>query len=113
MRDPKRTMCASVLALESIALGLMTPVLIVISGLSTTAGLVIGLGLAALCIAAAGMLRSPAGYWLGTLVQVLALACTVFIGAMAVVGLIFGSLWATAWWLGVKIDRDRAAWGQA
>ncbi|QWC85888.1 DUF4233 domain-containing protein [Nocardioidaceae bacterium] len=113
MRDPKRTMCASVLAFETIVLALMSPVLIVITGLATPVGLGIGLGLAALAIVAAGMLRSPIGYYLGTLVQVLALVCTVFIGAMAVIAVIFGSLWATAWYLGVKIERERAAYGES
>lgn len=113
MRDPKRTMCAAVLGFETIVLALMSPVLIVITGLDTAVGLGIGLGLAVLCIVAAGMLRSPAGYYLGTLVQVLALSCAVLITEMLLIGLMFGALWAAAWYLGVKIDRERAAWGEA
>lgn len=111
MRDPKRTMCAAVLALEAVALGLSTPVLIAVAGLSVTAGLTVGLGLTVLCLVAAGLLRSPAGYALGWVVQALAIGTGFVITAMFVLGLIFGALWWTAVWLGVKIERERAALG--
>ncbi len=111
MRNPKRTMCAAVLALEAVVLGLTVPVLVVIEGVPVGLSLALGLGLLVLAVVAAGMLRRPAGYYLGTLVQVGALAMAFVIAQMAVVGVVFGALWATAWWLGVKIDRERAAYG--
>ena len=45
-RSPRRGMCAAVLSLEAITLGLTTPVLIKIADVDTPVALAIGLGLA-------------------------------------------------------------------
>ena len=55
-RSPRRGMCAGVLSLEAITLGLTTPVLITIADVDTGVALVIGLGLAVLCLLTAGLL---------------------------------------------------------
>ena len=67
-RSPRRGMCAAVLSLEAITLGLTTPVMIKVSGVDTPIALAVGLGLAALCLLIAGMLRSEWAYALGWLV---------------------------------------------
>jgi hypothetical protein len=108
-RSPRRGMCAAVLSLEAIALGLTTPVLITIADVSTPTALGVGLGLAILCLLTAGLLRHEWAYVLGWLIQVAALALGFVIGIMFLLGAVFAGLWATAYLLGRKIERERAA----
>jgi uncharacterized protein DUF4233 len=108
-RSPRRGMCAAVLSLEAIALGLTTPVLITIADVSTPTALGVGLGLAILCLLTAGLLRHEWAYVLGWLIQVAALALGFVIGIMFFLGAVFAGLWATAYLLGRKIERERAA----
>ena len=110
MRNPRRAMCATILLLQAVVLGLVTPVLISIEDLSTSAALAIGLGLAAAAIVIAGLLRYEFAYYLGFALQVAALALGVVTPAMLVLGLVFGALWTTAYLLGRRIESDRAAW---
>ncbi|MBA3309079.1 MAG: DUF4233 domain-containing protein [Nocardioidaceae bacterium] len=108
MRSPRRTMCASVLGFESIVLGLVTPVLIQVEGVSTPAGLVMGLGLAVAAVVIAGLLRSEWAYFLGFVLQVAALALGFFVPVMFVLGVAFGALWSAAYLLGRKIEIESA-----
>ncbi len=108
-RSPRRGMCAAVLTLESIALGLTTPVLITISDVAVGTALVIGLGLAVACLVVAGMLRKEWAYGLGWAIQVGAVAVGFLVPMMFFLGGLFALLWATAYLLGRKIERERAA----
>lgn len=108
-RSPRRGMCAAVLCLEAIALGLTTPVLIQIADVAVSTALAIGLGLALACLLLAGMLRAPWAYIAGYVVQVAAIALGLLIPMMFVLGVIFALLWGTADLLGRKIERERAA----
>lgn len=110
-KSPTRGMCAAILGLETVALGLTSPVLITIAEVPVALGLTIGLGLAVLCVVAAGMLRRPVGYWLGGAIQVAAIALGFVIPMMFVLGGIFALLWFGAIGLGRKIEREKkAAW---
>lgn len=106
----QRRLCAAILSLEAIAFGLSTPVLISVAGVSTASALWIGLSLTAACILVAGLLRFEWAYWLGWAIQVSALALGFQIATMFVLGLLFLALWATAWFLGRKIERERSEW---
>ncbi len=64
-RSPRRGMCAAVLCLEAITLGLTTPVMISVADVDTGTALAIGLGLAVACLLLAGMLRAEWAYSLG------------------------------------------------
>ena len=64
-----------------------------------------GLGLAALAVVAAGLMRGPLGLPLGWLVQVLTFASAVVVPMMAVVGVIFLALWLTCFVQGAKVER--------
>ncbi|MEO7752884.1 MAG: DUF4233 domain-containing protein [Terracoccus sp.] len=75
----------------------------------STAYLLVGSGLAVLCIVGAGMLRRPWGLTLGWLVQVATFASALVVPMMLAVGLIFSALWVTCLVQGTKIDRERAA----
>ena len=108
-RSPRRGMCAAVLSLEAVTLGLTTPVLIKIADVDTPVALAIGLGLAVLCLLIAGMLRSEWAYALGWVVQLGAIGLGFVIGLMFFLGTVFALLWATAYLLGRKIERERAA----
>ena len=70
----QRRLCAAILALEAIVLGLTTPVLISVAGVATATALWIGLGLTVSCILVAGLLRFGWAYGLGWAIQVAAIA---------------------------------------
>jgi hypothetical protein len=107
-RSARRSMCAAILVLEAVLLFLTGVVTIGMTDLGVGRSLLLGAGLAVLCVLAAGMLGRRGGYPLGWLVQVVAVALGVVVAPMFVVGCLFGVLWAAAYVLGVKIDRERA-----
>jgi hypothetical protein len=108
-RSPRRGMCAAVLSLEAITLGLTTPVMITVADVRAPVALAVGLGLAVLCLLVAGALRSEGAYYVGWAIQVAAIALGFVIGMMFFLGAIFALLWATAYLLGRRIEKDRAA----
>ena len=107
-RSPRRGMCAAILSLEGVALGLTTPVLISVSGVDTSTALWVGLGLAVACFVLAGMLRGEWAYALGWVLQGVAIGLGFLIPMMFVLGSVFALLWGTAYFLGRKIERERA-----
>lgn len=110
-RSPRRGMCAAVLSLEAIALGLTTPVLITIASVDTGTALAVGLGLAVVCLLLAGMLRAEWAYLVGYVVQAAAIGLGFVIPVMFGLGIVFAALWAGADLLGRKIELERAeAW---
>ena len=110
-RSPRRGMCAAVLSLEAIILGLTTPVMITISGVPVGTALGVGLGLAVVCLLLAGMLRAAWAYTAGYAVQVAAVGLGFVVPVMFGLGAVFAALWAAADLLGRKIERERAeAW---
>lgn len=108
-RSPKRGMCAAILSLEAIVLGLTTPVMINLADVPWRTALVVGLGLCVACLILAGLLRWEAAYVAGWLIQVAAIALGFVVPMMFVLGAIFALLWGTAYFLGRKIERERAA----
>lgn len=108
-RSPRRGMCAAVLSLEAITLGLTTPVILTLTDVSTGTGLAVGLGPALLAVLLAGALRSERAYAAGWALQVLAVGLGFLVPMMFFLGAVFGLLWGTADLLGRKIDRERAA----
>lgn len=108
-RSPRRGMCAAVLSLEAIALGLTTPVMITISDVPVGTALAVGLGLAVVCLLLAGMLRAEWAYLAGYVVQVAAVALGFVLPVMFGLGAVFAALWAGADLLGRRIERERAA----
>lgn len=108
-KSPKRSMSAAVLSLEAITLGLTTPVMISIAGVSGGTASAIGLGLALLCILTAGLLRRPWAYGLGWAIQVAAVGLGFVVPLMFFLGALFALLWWGAVHLGDRIERERAA----
>ena len=60
------------------------------------------------CLLLAGLLRWEAAYLVGWVIQVAAIALGFVVPMMFVLGGIFAMLWGTAYFLGRKIERERA-----
>jgi Protein of unknown function (DUF4233) len=108
-RSPKRGMCAAILSLEAVVLGLTTPVMINLAHVPWRTALWVGLGLCVACLVVAGLLRSGVAYAVGWLIQVAAIGLGFVVPMMFLLGGIFALLWGTAYFLGRKIERERAA----
>jgi hypothetical protein len=108
-RSPRRGMCAAILSLEAITLGLTTPVMINLADVPWRTAVAVGLGLCVACLLLAGLLRWEAAYAVGWLIQVVAIGLGFVVPIMFALGAIFALLWGTAYFLGRKIDRERAA----
>ena len=107
----QRSMCAGMLGLQAVVLFLTTPVLLTLTDVATPTGLAVGLGLAAACVVAAGTMRRRVGGPLGWVVQACSLALGLLIPVMVVVGVVFTALYAGAWFVGRRIDEEKAAFG--
>jgi NO-binding membrane sensor protein with MHYT domain len=105
-------MCAAMLTLEAIILALSVPVMISVEDVDTTLALLLGLGLAVLCVLVAGSLRRPQAYLLGHAIQVAAICLGFLVPIMFFVGLMFAALWFGAFFLGRKIEDDKARWAR-
>ncbi len=101
-------MCAGMLTLQAVVLFLAGLVLTGLTDLGFLAALGLGLGLAALCLLAAGMLGRPGGYALGWTVQVISIGLGFVVTMMFFLGAVFGALWAASYFLGARIDREKA-----
>ncbi len=106
----QRRLCAAILLLEAIAFGLSTPVLISVADVGTVPSLGIGLGLMLGCLLVAGTLRFAWGFWAGWALQVAAIAVGFVVPTMFFLGAVFLALWATAYFLGRRIEVERRAW---
>jgi uncharacterized protein DUF4233 len=107
-RSLRRGMCAGILGLQAVVLFLTGVVTIGMTDLGAVTSLSLGLGLAVLCVLAAGLLGRPGGYWLGWAVQVLSIALGLLTTPMFFLGVVFAALWATAYFLGARMDQERA-----
>jgi hypothetical protein len=103
----RRSLCAAMLVLQAVVLFLAGVVTIGLTDLGAATSLGGGLGLAVLCVAVAGMLGRPFGYAAGWFVQALSIGLGFVVTAMFFLGLVFAALWATAYFLGERIDRER------
>lgn len=104
----QRSMCAGMLGLQSVVLFLVGLLLPSATDLGFGAGIGIGLGLGALCVLAAGLMRTPVGGWLGWGIQAASIALGFVVTAMFALGVIFLALYAGSWFLGARIDQEKA-----
>ena len=107
-RSTRRSLCAAMLALQAVVLFLTGVVSIGTTSLGAATSLALGVGLAMLCVLAAGLLGRPGGYALGWAVQVVSIALGLVITAMFFLGAVFAVLWGTSYVLGARIDREKA-----
>jgi hypothetical protein len=108
-RSPRRGMCAAILSLEGVSLGLTTPVMISVADVDAATAVWVGLGLAVACFVLAGLLRGEWAYALGWALQGVAIGLGFVIPLMFALGAVFALLWGTAYFLGRKIERERGA----
>jgi hypothetical protein len=101
-------MCAGMLGLQSVVLLLTTPVMLTLTDVGTGVGLALGMGLTLACLVAAGTMRRPLGGALGWLVQLLSILMGLVVTVMFALGAVFLALYAGSWFLGARIDRERA-----
>lgn len=106
-------MCAAMLTLQAIILGLSIPVMITVENVSTGVALALGGGLAIGCLVTAGLLRHPWGYWIGHALQVATIATGFLVPIMFFIGAMFLALWLGAFFLGRRIEADKARWAAA
>ncbi len=107
-RSARRQFAATILVLEAFVVLFAG---LVAFGLREVDPAVVGLGGGALTLSlvlAAGVLRRPGGYVVGSILQVPLMATAFVVPMMLVVGLIFVALWVVALRLGGRIDRERA-----
>lgn len=99
-----KRLCAVVLVLQAVVTGLSIPVAIAVAHAdATTAGLVGGL-LALVGLIIAGLLRYRWAYIAGSILQILVIATGFMVTSMFFLGIIFAALWATAIWLGWRVE---------
>lgn len=112
-RSLRRSFAALVLSGEVLVVGFASLVAKDLADVPGRTVLVTALAVAALCVVAAGLLRSRAGYLLGWVVQLLLIGSGVWVPMMAGVGIVFACLWAAALIYGGRADdltaRRRAA----
>ena len=108
-RSPKRGMCAAILSLEAVVLGLTTPVMINLANVPWRTACWVGLGLCVACLVLAGLLRSEIAYAAGWAIQIAAIGLGFVVPMMFVLGVIFALLWGAAYFLGRRIEHERAA----
>lgn len=104
MRSPKRIMAASTLVFEALAVFFGGLVAKDLSSLSRGRALLLYGWLALLCLLVAGLLRGPAGYWLGSALQVVVVASGYWVHAMIFVGGLFAVLWVCALVVGGRAE---------
>ncbi|HEY9508078.1 MAG TPA: DUF4233 domain-containing protein [Gemmatimonadales bacterium] len=99
-----RRLCASVLGMEAIVLGLITPVAIMVGKISPGLAVGVGLGLAVCCVLLLGLLKRPSAYVAGSVLQVLAIATGFIVPVMFFLGVIFAGLWITAIFVAHRVE---------
>lgn len=110
MRNPKRMMAATVLVCEALLVFFATLVAYGLVPLEDrqVSYLVVGGVLMLLCVAAAGMLRTPRGYAFGWVLQAVIVAGGFIVPMMFVIGAGFAVIWFFAIRFGNRIEREQA-----
>ena len=101
-------MCAAILVLQAVMFGLTTLVMISVADVDVSTALWVGLGLTVACVLTSGMLRKQWAYMVGWAIQIASLGLGFVIPMMFFLGVIFASLWAGAFFLGRKVDIEKA-----
>lgn len=102
--NPMGKVMLSVLIFEAIVFGLAIAGMIQVSALPVSLAFGLGFGSAALAVVAAAVLRRPAGYTLGWLTQLVAIALGFATSMMFWVGGMFALLWVVCFALGRRIE---------
>lgn len=109
-RSTKRLFAATTLACEALLVFFATLVAYGLVPMEQrhVSYLVVGGSLILLCLLTAGLLRSPVGYVVGWVVQLLLIASGFVVPMMFGIGFAFAVIWFFALRLGGRIDREKA-----
>jgi hypothetical protein len=108
VRSARRQFASTILTLEAFVVLFATLVAFGLRLAPPGVLWLLGGSMALAMLLVAGMLRWPAGYWAGSVLQLPMVAAGLAIPEMFVVGGIFLLLWVVALRLGGRIDRERA-----
>lgn len=108
-RKTMRAVHSAILVFEAIVVGLAIPVAITLNGVPGAVAGAVGGVIAVSCLVAAGLLRSPIGYMIGSALQVVTFALGFAVPLMFVLGLAFGALWFYCLVLDRRLRRRAAA----
>lgn len=109
-----RAIAAAVLVFEGLVVLFATLVALDLTDAEPATLWSLGGGLAAACVLAAGLLRRPWGYVVGSVLQLAVVAAGFVVPAMFVLGAVFAGLWFLVLHLGRKVarmQRDAGAGG--
>ena len=109
MRSPTRTLAASTLVFEALVVFFAGLVAMQLSSLSRGVALGLACGLALACLLTAGLLRHPAGYVVGSVLQVAVVGAGFWVPAMFFLGAVFAVLWFVSLRVGRRIEAETAA----
>lgn len=70
---------------------------------------IVGLALTVWCLVVVGLSRSPIGVAVAAVTQLVVIAVSTQVDLGIIVSIIFAALWGWLVWVGLKVDRDRAA----
>ena len=107
--NPMRVVMLTLLLFEVVVFGLAVPVMILVSGVPAGTAIAAGVVAALLALAAAGLLRKPAGYLVGWVAQPAGILLGLLTPAMYAIGAIFAGLWVLSFVLGRRLDAQAAA----
>jgi hypothetical protein len=107
-RPARRTFAATVLVLEALVVLFAALVAYGLRLAEPAAIAAVAGGLGAAALLATALLRTAAGYVLGSAVQLWLIATGVVVPAMYWLGALFALLWVVGLRLGGRIDRERA-----
>jgi hypothetical protein len=109
VRSPTRTLAASTLFFEALVVFFAALVAKDLSSLSTGAALGLFGGLAIACLLTAGLLRHPAGYVVGSVLQIAVVCSGFWVPMMFFLGGVFALLWFLALRLGRRAEAEARA----
>ena len=104
-----RAIAAAVLVFEGLVVFFATLVALDLSDVDDGTLWWTGGVLAVACVVAAGLLRRPLGYVVGSVLQAVVIAAGFLVPAMFLLGAVFAGLWFLALHLGRKVARLEAA----
>jgi hypothetical protein len=109
-----RGIAAAVLVFEGLVVLFATLVALDLTDVDDGTLWLVGGAVSVACVVAAGLLRRPWGYAVGTALQVVVVATGLVVPVMFFLGLLFAGLWFVVLHLGRKVERlqrERAAEG--
>lgn len=101
----RRTVCSSLLVFEALVVLFAVLVAKDLSALDTRTVVAVGACASAACLLLAGLLRHPAAYLAGSVLQVLLVASGVVVPVMWGLGALFAALWFAALLLARRVER--------